>query len=361
MGGPELGGRAVTAMFTDIVDSTASAVTLGDRRWREIRNAHHDVIRRGLRRFSGSEVDTSGDGFFATFERPSEALSCACVISDEVRSLGIDVRIGLHADGAERQDLEFLFIAVANRVSSLATGGEILITGTMKSLLTESTIPLESRGTHVLRGVPGEWDIFAVERSDSDRPAKAPIPIGDLDVNPRDLPHRSILTLMFTDMLGATVLAAKLGDLAWREVSTAHDALITQEVTRYGGIVVDTAGDQFFATFDRPVGAISSASAIQDGAQELGVPVRIGLHAGEVEDMGDKVGGIAVHIGARVRALASAGEILVSSTVKDLVEGSGLRFEERGQHDLKGLPGVRSVFALETRPPPAHSNNPVTM
>ena len=345
-------------MFTDIVDSTASAVAVGDRRWREIRNAHHDVIRRGLNRFSGSEVDTSGDGFFATFEDPNEALPCACLISDDVRSIGIDVRIGLHADGVERQDLEFLFIAVASRVSSLATGGEILITGTMKELLTNPMIPLQPRGAHVLRGLPGEWDIFAVERNESDRPAKAPMSDVGLVVDPRDLQHRSILTLMFTDMLGATALASRVGDDAWREISLAHDALIREEVARYGGNVVDAAGDQYFATFEWPVRAISCACSIQDGVRELGVRVRIGLHAGEIEDMGDKVGGVAVHIGARVGALASGGEILVSSTVKDLVEGSGLHFEERGQHDLKGLPGVRSVFALETRLPPSDTDKP---
>ncbi len=345
-------------MFTDIVDSTASAVALGDRRWREIRNGHHEVVRRGLSRFSGSEVDTSGDGFFATFEDPTDALSCACLISDEVRSIGIDVRIGLHADGAERRDLEFLFIAVASRVSALATAGEILITGTMRPLLTEPMIPLQPRGAHVLRGLPGEWDIFAVERNESDRPAKAPMSDAELVVDPRDLPHRSILTLMFTDILGSTVLAARVGDDAWREISRAHDARIREEVARYGGNVVDTAGDQYFATFEWPVGAISCACAIQDGVRELGVSVRIGLHAGEIEDMGDKVGGVAVHIGARVQSLANGGEILVSSTVKDLVEGSGLLFEERGHHDLKGLPGVRSVFALEIRLPPSDTNKP---
>ena len=115
-------------------------------------------------------------------------------------------------------------------------------------------------------------------------------------------------------------------------ISLAHDALIREEVARYGGNVVDTAGDQYFATFEWPVRAISCACAIQDGVRELGVPVRIGLHAGEVEDMGDKVGGVAVHIGARISALASAGEIFLSSTVRELVEGSGLHFEERGQH-----------------------------
>ena len=125
----EPGGRAITATITDIVDSTASAVALGDRRWREIRNAHHDVIRRGLGSILWYEVDTSGDGFFAHI-RTTRTTHCLvhALISDEVRAVGIDIRIGLHADGAERHMsyLEFLFKAVVSRVSSLATAGEIL-------------------------------------------------------------------------------------------------------------------------------------------------------------------------------------------------------------------------------------------
>ena len=343
---------ALTLMMTDIVNSTASAVTLGDRRWREIRNAHHGVIRRELERFSGTEMDTSGDGFFATFERPEDALECACAISDEVRSIGLDIRIGLHADGIQRkpQELEFLFIAVASRVTSIGTAGEVLITGTMKTILTEPTIPLRSRGTHVLKGVPGEWEIFVAERNESERPTKVPFAADPaVEVDYRDLPRRSILTLMFTDILGSTTLAATVGEARWRGLQHEHDALLNREVERCGGRIVDKAGDQFFTTFERPADAISCACAIQDGASQIGIDVRIGLHTGEVEDMGDKVGGIAIHAGARILALATPGEILVSSTVKDLVEGSGLSFEERGRHDLKGLPGVRSVLALKTR------------
>lgn len=340
---------AVAVMFTDIVGSTESAAALGDRRWREIRNAHQVVIRHELARFSGTEIDTSGDGFFARFEAPADAVSCACAISDGVRSVGIDVRIGLHADGADRQssELDFVFIAVANRVSSLATAGEVLLTGTMKSMLTGSTIPLTPRGRHRLRGVSGAWDIFAVDRGESERPAKAPLsPGANTGVDPRDLPRRTVLTLMFTDILDATAHASRLGQTAWRELQNAHDALITREVERSGGVIVDTAGDQVFASFERPMDALSCARAIQVGVRPLGIDLRVGLHTGEVEEMGDKVGGIAVHFGARVLALAGPGEILVTSTVKDLVEGSGLSFDQRGQHDLKGVPGARSVFAL---------------
>ena len=175
-------------------------------------------------------------------------------------------------------------------------------------------------------------------------------------MDPRNLPHRSILTLMFTDILGGTFLRPRSGDDAWRELSSAHDALITQEVARYAGNVVDTAGDQFFATFEWPVGAISCACAIQAGLQELDVPVRIGLHTGEDRRDGRQGRWDRRPYRRASRGVGRRGEILVSSTVKDLVEGSGLAFEERGQHDLKGLPGVRAVFALETRLPPRHDH-----
>jgi class 3 adenylate cyclase len=336
-------------MFTDIVGSTATAVMLGDRRWREVRNSHNDLIRHQLARLSGTELDTSGDGFLARFERPIDGVSCACSISDAVRRIGIDVRIGMHADKAAplSGEIDFLFLAIANRVSSLAAGGEVLVTSTMGAMLSDPSIRLESRGTHVLEGVPGEWGIFVVARDESQRPAKAPLtPEALTESNPRDRAGRSVLTLMFTDILGATASAAKLGPDAWRDVLGAHDALVDREVDRSGGHIVDRAGDQVLATFERPAEALSCACALQDGVGSLGLHLRIGLHTGEVEDMGDKVGGIAVHVGARILSLAGPDEILVSSTIRDLVEGAGLTFEERGQHDLKGVPGVRNVFVL---------------
>jgi class 3 adenylate cyclase len=335
-------------MVTDIVDSTRSAVVLGDRRWRDIRNAHHAVIRQQLDRFEGTEVDTSGDGFLATFERPVDAVRCACAISDQVRSLGIDVRIGMHADRTERpvQDLDFLYLVTANRVSSLATGGEVLISGSMKELLLGADVVLTSRGEHALAGVPGTVEIYEVCRDEHERPVKQALFAETSTLDPRALNQRSVLTLMFTDILGAAALAATVGEAAWREIRDAHDRIVVDEVERAGGDLVDAAGDQFFVTFGGPAQAVICACAIKDGVKTLGIDVRIGLHTGEVEDMGDKVGGIAVHVGARVMSVAGPGEILVSSTVKDLLEGSGLAFTEAGQHDLKGVPGSRSVFSL---------------
>ena len=140
--------------------------------------------------------------------------------------------------------------------------------------------------------------------------------------------------------------AAALGDRKCRDVLGAYYAVARRELRRFRGRELDTGGDGFFAAFDGPARAVRCAQAINDGARLVGVDVRAGLHPGECEVVGEKLGGIAVHIGARIAALAGAGEVLVSNTVKDLVAGSGLSFEGRGQHILKGVPGEWSVYAV---------------
>jgi pimeloyl-ACP methyl ester carboxylesterase len=160
-------------------------------------------------------------------------------------------------------------------------------------------------------------------------------------------PDRVLATVLFTDIVGATERAAELGDRRWRELITQHHALVRQQLDRHRGREIDTAGDGFLATFDGPARAIRCASAIGDAVRPLGIRIRAGLHTGECEVIGDKVGGIAVHIGARVVALAAPEEILVSSTVKDLVAGSGLRFQDRGVHSLRGVPGEWRLFVVE--------------
>ncbi|MDO8479235.1 MAG: adenylate/guanylate cyclase domain-containing protein [Candidatus Rokubacteria bacterium] len=149
---------------------------------------------------------------------------------------------------------------------------------------------------------------------------------------------RVLATVLFTDIVGSTERAAALGDRKWRDLLDGYYALARRELARFRGREIDTAGDGFFAAFDGPARAIRCAAAITAGVRSLGIEIRAGLHTGECEVIGGKVGGIAVHIGARVASLARAGEILVSSTVKDLVAGSGLGFEERGAHTLKGVP-----------------------
>jgi class 3 adenylate cyclase len=156
-----------------------------------------------------------------------------------------------------------------------------------------------------------------------------------------------LATVLFTDIVDSTKQAAELGDRQWRDLLERHHSLIRGELNHFRGQEIDTAGDGFFATFDGPARGIRCACAIRDDISNLGITIRAGLHTGECELMEDKVSGIAVHIGARVMEKADPGEVLVSSTVKDLVAGSGLQFNDRGKYDLKGIPGEWRIFLVE--------------
>ena len=158
-------------------------------------------------------------------------------------------------------------------------------------------------------------------------------------------PDRQLATLLFTDIVDSTAHMAKLGDAGWRELLERHHALVRRELTRARGQEVDTAGDGFFASFDGPARAVRCAKSIVESVRDLGIDVRSGLHTGECELVDGKVSGIAVHTGARVAAHAGPSEVLVSSTVRDLVAGSGLEFEDRGLHELKGIPGEWRLYA----------------
>jgi pimeloyl-ACP methyl ester carboxylesterase len=158
-------------------------------------------------------------------------------------------------------------------------------------------------------------------------------------------PERVLTTILFTDLVGSTERAAEVGDRRWAELLESYLAVARRELVNYRGREVDTAGDGFLATFDGPARAIRCALAVEEAARQLGLEVRSGLHTGEVELVGTAVRGIGVHIGARVAALAKPGEVLVSSTVKDLVAGSGLVFDHRGLHSLRGVPGEWHLFA----------------
>ena len=158
---------------------------------------------------------------------------------------------------------------------------------------------------------------------------------------------RVLATVLFTDIVGSTAHAAGMGDQRWRDLLGSYQALVRRELARSRGREVKTLGDGFLATFDGPARAIRCACAIRDSVRPLGIEIRAGLHTGECELMDDDVGGIAVHIGARVASSAAPSEVLVSSTVKDLVAGSGLRFADRGTHHLHGVPGEWRLFAVE--------------
>ncbi|WP_456631964.1 adenylate/guanylate cyclase domain-containing protein [Bradyrhizobium sp. URHC0002] len=166
--------------------------------------------------------------------------------------------------------------------------------------------------------------------------SRAPVPV-----------DRVLATVLFTDIVGSTEKAAEIGDQRWRDLLDNHHATIRRNLARFRGHEVKTTGDGFLATFDGPARGVRCACAVAEEIKPLGIEVRAGLHTGECEMIGDDVGGIAVHIGARVAALASGGQVLVSSTVKDLVAGSGLRFNDRGAQSLKGIPGEWRIFAAE--------------
>jgi pimeloyl-ACP methyl ester carboxylesterase len=159
-------------------------------------------------------------------------------------------------------------------------------------------------------------------------------------------PDRVLTTLMFTDIVGSTNRAAELGDRAWRELLERHDALVQGVVKEHGGRVVKHIGDGALSAFDGPATAMRAAETLRQLVAELGIELRSGIHTGECEAIGDDLGGLAVHIGARVSALADPGEIVVSSTVKELVVGSGMQFTDRGEHELKGVPGSWRLYAL---------------
>jgi class 3 adenylate cyclase len=160
-------------------------------------------------------------------------------------------------------------------------------------------------------------------------------------------PDRVLATVLFTDIVGSTRLAAELGDRRWHRLLVDHQELVRAQLARFQGREVKTTGDGFLATFDGPARAIRAAAAIRSGVRELGLEVRVGLHTGECELLGDDIGGIAVHIAARVLAQAGVGEIVCSRTVKDLVAGAGFAFADRGSHHLKGVPDTWQLYAVE--------------
>jgi class 3 adenylate cyclase len=157
---------------------------------------------------------------------------------------------------------------------------------------------------------------------------------------------RVFATVLFTDIVNSTAQSAALGDTGWRKLQDAHDAVVRAQLARFNGREIRTMGDGFLATFDGPGRAVRCAQAISESVKPLGIEIRAGLHAGEIELVDDDIAGIAVAIGARIGALATASEVLVSSTVRDLITGSSIELEDRGTHTLKGVPGEWQLYAV---------------
>jgi streptogramin lyase len=170
-----------------------------------------------------------------------------------------------------------------------------------------------------------------------------------------------LVTVLFTDIVGSTEKAAQVGDKQWRRLVAAHHTLVRRQLKRHGGREIDTAGDGFFATFDQPAEAIRCAQGIVEDVRRLGIEVRAGIHMGEVEITGPKVAGIAVHIGARVMSRAGPSQILVSSTVRDLMAGSEMQFDDLGTHELKGVPAHWHLYAADSPAPKAYDESPIVV
>jgi class 3 adenylate cyclase len=206
-------------------------------------------------------------------------------------------------------------------------------------------------GRYVARKIPGAKfvELAGVDHEPWEGDARAVV--GEIEefltgTRHEQVPERALATVLFTDIVGSTHQAAELGDSRWRRVLDEHDALVRHQLERFRGREVKTTGDGFLARFDSPARAIQSALAMSDAAQRLGIELRCGVHTSEVELRGEDLGGIGVHIGQRIEALAAPGEVLVSRTVRDLVAGSGIEFDDRGMHALKGVPDTWQLFRV---------------
>jgi class 3 adenylate cyclase len=240
-------------------------------------------------------------------------------VVNEARQVRVPTLV-LHARGDARVPFD-----QGRRVASLIPGARF--------------VPLESKNHILLRHEPA-WDRFLHEvHSFLGVPGESAAPPPDAD--------RFLATVLFTDIVGSTNLATELGDHEWRRILDSHDEFARRQVARHRGTLVKTTGDGILATFDGPVRAVRCALALSGGLQEIGVEIRAGIHTGELERRGEDVGGIGVHIAARIQALAESGEILVSRTVRDLMTGSGFAFSDRGLRTLKGVLEPWQVFALD--------------
>jgi class 3 adenylate cyclase len=221
-----------------------------------------------------------------------------------------------------------------HRLAAIARGGQVLLSQATQELVSGSLLP----GTR-LRDL-GEYRL-----RDLDRPERV-FQLLPPDLPDEAAPDRVLATILFTDIVSSTATAVELGDRRWRALLADHHALVREHLPRFRGREVRTTGDGVFAVFDTPTQAIECARALGESVGRLGIEIRAGVHTGECELVGDALEGVAVHVAARVADIAEAGEVLVSSTVKDLVAGTGIAFADRGTHAFKGLPGEWRLFAV---------------
>ncbi|MDH3599823.1 MAG: adenylate/guanylate cyclase domain-containing protein [Candidatus Tectomicrobia bacterium] len=262
----------------------------------------------------------------------------------------VRVRIGLHTGEPiwTAEGYAGLDVIRGARIREAGHGGQVLLSKSTAALIEDALIDglsLRDLGAHRLKGLPRPERIFQLIMADL--PADFP-PLRSLDAHGRahfgSEAGRVLTTVLFVDMVGSTEQIVALGDRRWLELLEQYSTLVRQELARYSGEVVDMVGDEFLAAFDGAAAAIRCGCAIREAVQRLGITVRVGIHAGEVEYDDRGIGGITVFTGVRISGAAQPGEILVSNTAKEMVAGSGITFTDRGTHVLRGLPGEWRLF-----------------
>jgi class 3 adenylate cyclase len=352
---PELPDGTLTVLHTDIENSTSLTRHLREQ-YPAVLTTHRTLLRAAFTAYEGWEVDTQGDSFFVVFLRATQAVAAAVQIQRALATESwppcgtVRVRIGIHTGEPIRTTEGYAGLDVirAARIKEAGHGGQVLLSVSTTAIVQDALLDelgLRDLGVHRLKSLPRPERIFQliIPGLPADFP---PLQTLDSRAGPQSGSEgeRVLTTVLFTDIVGSTERLVALGDRHWREILVQHRVLVRRELAHYGGHEVEIVGDSFFATFDSPASAVRCACAIREAVKALGIEMRIGVHAGEVEHEGEDLIGITLHIGSRVAGMADPGEVLVSSTVRDLVAGSGITFTDRGTHILRGIPGEWWLF-----------------
>jgi len=353
---PDLPDGTLTVLLTDVEASTQLTLRLGDR-YPDVLATHCALLRAAFAAHEGYEVDTQGDSFFVVFRRATQAVAAAVASQRALAGAAwpeggaVRVRIGIHTGEPIRTPTGYTGLDVIRgaRIKEAGHGGQVLLSRSTAALIEDVLIgglSLHDLGAHRLKGLLRPERIFQLIIPDL--PADFP-PLQSLDMHGRPhtgpTPRRVLATVLFVDMVGATERVVAMGDRRWLELRVQYAALVRREIARHGADEIDFVADQLFAVFSAAVAAIHCGCAIRDAVHGLGMAVKVGIHAGEVEYVDQTMGGITVFTGHRIMGAAQPGEVLVSNTVKELVAGSGITFRDQGTHTFKGLPGEWRLFA----------------
>lgn len=340
----ELPAGIVTFLATDVEGATR-LTRLDAERAGEALARHSAILRETIDAFGGAIFSWSGDSFMAAFADASAALAAAVDAQTKQRREPFDetgplkVRMALHTSHATPRAGQYYGPAVFEtaRLMAAANGSQILISEASRAAIGDrvpSATVLRDLGWLHLRDVPQPERAFeAISTDETLHVAR----------------ERALLAFLFTDIVASTAVAVELGDQRWRALIDIHNRLVREILPRFRGREVRSTGDGVFAVFDAPSRAVEYARTLMDRLRPLGIEIRAGIHVGECEVVGEAFEGVAVHIAARVAALATGSEILVSSPVKDVVAGTAIAFDDHGSHVFKGLPGEWRLYSVAMR------------